>query len=119
MLARKGMRPYRQTQARSSTLTQTDPRPKHLDEILARIDELVSPIGLEEAHRLEVERLELFRTRFAHTLIDLDLAPASGVTVAVMNGTIAIRTGNRRAAELLLRVLDYHADHHRWGSARW
>jgi hypothetical protein len=97
-------------------LTQTDPRPKHLDDILARIDALVSPIAIEEAHRLEVERLELFRKRIEHTLIDLDLGPASGIIVVPMDGSIAIRTKNRRAAELLLRVLDYHADHHRWRS---
>ena len=83
-------------------MTQTDPsRRKVHDEIIARIDALVSPVALEDAHRREIERFELFHQRFEHTLIDLDLGPASGITIVLIDGAIAIRTRNRQAAEIL------------------
>ena len=98
-------------------MTQTDPsRRNDIDEILARIDSLVSPVAIEVVHRLEAKRLKLFRLRFVNTLIDLDLPPTFGIEVTVDHGRITIRTKNRRAAEKLLRVLDHHADHHRWGT---
>jgi hypothetical protein len=98
-------------------LPRTD-RSQTLDELLAHIDELISPVSIEHALVQERAQLALFRQRLVNTLIDLDMAPATGICVADDNGKIVIRTKNRRAAELLLRVLEHHADHHRLGTAR-
>jgi hypothetical protein len=114
------MRPYRQTQPERNVIEPTDHSlESELDAILSRIDELISPVSIDKARRDATHHLELFRHRFANALNDLELSPACGVIVAVQDGKIVIRTKSRRAAEILLRVLEHHADHHRWGSGRF
>jgi hypothetical protein len=84
------------------------------EEILLPVDALLGPVANDNADD-EAHRLELFRQRFVNTLIDLEIPAACGVTVAIDKNRIVIRTKDRRAAEVLLRVLERHADHHPFG----
>jgi hypothetical protein len=83
-----------------------------VDDIVARIETLVSPRTAE--HELEQRdyRLDLLRRRLEHTLADLGLDVRSGVQAVLIDGRITIQARNLRSADRLLAVLDHHANHH-------
>jgi hypothetical protein len=114
------MRPYRQTTSPGAiVLNEQTHRARDLDALLAHIEELTTPTPVKRTTGSEPEHARAFRRRFVHTLNDLDLSPLCGITVEIANGNVIIKAETHRAAEILLRVLEQHADHHYWRSARW